>query len=486
MKKAGIPVKGFFILAVLALVLLLIPMINAARYDVPAEDDFSYGLSTHLAWADTGSLSAVLKAACDRVQYTWKNWQGSFAAVFMFTLVPTVFGDQYYGIGALVILTVLLLGIFTLTFAVYRRGFKASVSEAGIIACVWAVLCTQFLPRASQGIYWYNGAVYYTFFFGIACAVLSLLISYLLRAENEKGIGRLIIASVLLFFIGGGNLVTALTTSILLVSTECLLIWQKHRDRLRFLLPTVCLLTGFVINVIAPGNAVRQKHFASYGPVKAILMSFVQAGRFFVDWVSLPVIALILITIPVLWIIAGRTDFRFPLPGVVTLYAVCLSAAMFCPPVYAMTEHNLEYLGRIINIIYFGMMFLLIFVVYYWVGWLRKRGTLGEKQFTAASAGKVNLLYCALMLAVFAFGMTQIKWYDTTSISAFNSYRSGQMGSYYHTYKQRLEILNDPEVEDAVLKRFPVRPYVLFFRELSEYKNAHVATWYGKNSVIIQ
>lgn len=486
MRKAGIPVRGFFILAVLVLILLLLPMIKAAQYDVPAADDYSYGQTTHRAWVNTGSITAVLKAACSRVRDTWYNWQGSFAAVFMFTLVPSVFGDQCYGIGALMILTVLLIGIFVLTFAVYRRGFKASVPEAGILGCVWAVLCTQFLPRASQGIYWYNGAVYYTFFFGIACAACSLLISYLLRTINENGIGRLITASVLLFFIGGGNLVTGLTTAILLVSTEFLLICRRHRDRLRFLLPTVCLLAGFMINVIAPGNAVRQKYFAGYGAVKAVWMSFVQAGRFFAEWFSLPVAALILLTIPVLWMITGKTKFSFSYPGIITLYAVCLTAAMFCPPVYAMTEHNLEHLGRIINIIYFGMMFLLIFVLFYWVGWLRRRGVLSEERFAAASAGKINLIYTVLMLMIFAFGMTQIKWYDTTSISAFNSYRSGQMGSYYHTYKQRLEILNDPEIEDAVLKRYPVRPYVLFFQELSPIRNIHVARWYNKESVIIK
>ena len=161
---------------------------------------------------------------------------------------------------------------------------------------------------------------------------------------------------------------------------------------------------------------------------------------------------------------------------------------MFYPPIYAMTEHNLDHLGRIINIIFFGMMFLVVFNLFYWIGWLTQKEILPEKLFPAAGKGKFSLIYLLVMMLIFGFGMTRIKWYDTTSISAFRSYRSGEMGNYWYTYKKRVEILKDPEVKDAVLKRFPYRPYVLFYMELSTNPdgNRQVAVWYGKNTVIIQ
>ena len=109
------------------------------------------------------------------------------------------------------------------------------------------------------------------------------------------------------------------------------------------------------------------------------------------------------------------------------------------------------------------------------------------KTVSRGGKGLYNVIYLLVILAVFGFGMTQIKWYDTTSISALRSYRSGEMGNYWHTYKQRLEILKDPEIKDAVLKRFPYRPYVLFFQELSTNPedNEVVSRWYNKDSVII-
>ena len=166
--SAGIPVKIFAVLVCLALLLLLLPMLKAAQYDVPAADDYSNGLPTYRAWVQTGSIGPVLKAAWDRVYDLYFGWQGTFSAIFLFTLNPMIFGEQYYQIGPWLILTMLLIGNFVVIFTVFGRLFSAPKAECCIIAAVWTILCTQFLPRASQGIYWYTGAVYYTLFFSFS------------------------------------------------------------------------------------------------------------------------------------------------------------------------------------------------------------------------------------------------------------------------------------------------------------------------------
>ena len=488
MRNAGISLQIFSWLALLALLLLLVPMLKAAEFDVPSADDFSYGMNTHMAWEKDHSAAAVLKAAAVKVRSTYYKWQGTFSAIFLFAVNPMIFGEEYYRIGPWMILGMLLIGIFVLTETVFRKLFGASQDETRIIAVVWAVLCTQFLPRASQGIYWYNGAVYYTFFFGLACVAYALLLRYIIREPESRGAGLLTAASLLLFFIGGGNLVTGLTTAVLLVSMEVILVLMKRREWKPLLIPCAAYFAAFIINVIAPGNAARQKKFVQPGAVRSVFISFQQAGIFSVKWFTLPVIALILLLIPVFLRISRRTAFRFRMPLLVTLYSVCLSGVMFYPPIYAMTAHNLDHLGRIINIIYFGMVFLVIFNLFYWLGWLVQRGSLPERLFPVSACGRYSLIYLMAVLLVFSFGMTRIKWFDTTSISAFRSYRSGEMGNYRHTYRKRLEILKDPEVKDAVLKRFPVRPYVLFYQELSPnpHGNGPVARWYGKDTVMIQ
>lgn len=486
--SAGIPVKIFAVLVCLALLLLLLPMLKAAQYDVPAADDYSNGLPTYQAWVQTGLIGPVIKAAWDRVYDLYFGWQGTFSAIFLFTLNPMIFGEQYYQIGPWLILTMLLAGNFYLIFTVFGRLFNAPKAECCIIAAVWTIICTQFLPRASQGIYWYTGAVYYTLFFSFSALAFAVLLRFLLRKEGERGTGRLTAASLLFLIVGGGNLVTGLTTAVVLVSMEAFLLWKKRSDRKPMLIPVLCYMVSFGLNVAAPGNSARQTYFAQPGLFEAVWLSFREAGLSLGKWFTLPVWALILILVPVLWRIAVRTGIHFENPALVTLYSVCLTGVMFYPPIYAMTEHNLNNLGRITNIIFFGMLFLAIFNIFYWIGWLVQRKSLTERCFPAAEKGRYSAVLLLLLLIVFAFGMTRIKWYDTTSISAFRSYRSTQMGNYWHTYKQRLEILKDPSIEDAVLKRFPYRPYVLFYMELSEYpeENTPVAAWYGKNTVVVR
>ena len=486
--SAGIPLRVFAVLALLALALLLAPMLKAAQYDVPSADDYSNGIVTYRALKETGSVLQMLKAAWNRVYDLWFTWQGTFSAIFLFTLNPMIFGEQYYAIGPWLILGMLLAGIFFLTFTVWTRFYGAERSESCIIAVIWAVLCTQFLPKASQGIYWYTGAVYYTFFFGLSAIACAVLLRYILRDENDRGTGKLIVSALLLLFIGGGNLVTGLLMTVLLVSMELLLIFLKRDDWKKLLFPCLCYALSFGLNVAAPGNAERQVFFAQPGMLEAVFLSFREVIRSFGEWFSLPVIALLVLSVPVLWRAASRTGRQFRFPGLVSLYSFCLVGVMFYPPIYAMTEGSLKNLGRITNIIFFGMLFLVLFNLFYWIGWLIRKQILPDRLFPAAAGNRYSLVFLAACLVIFSLGMTGIKWFDTTSISAFRSYRSGQMGNYRHTYKLRLEILKDPEVEDAVLKRFPYRPYVLFYQELSTdpAENGPVAEWYGKNSVVIQ
>ena len=488
MNRAGIPKKVFSILALSALILLLLPMLKAAQYDVPSADDYDFGLPTHKTWEETGSVIEVIKTARNNTLSVYKNWQGSFTAVFLFSINPMIFGEQYYQLTPWIILGMLLSGIFCLTFAIWQSFFHADKYECLIIAVVWSVICTQFLPRPSQGFYWYNGAVYYTFFFGLSLCGYASIIRYIVRGENDKGTGKLIFSSLVLFFIGGGNLVTGLTTAVLLVSMELLIIRMKNKNWKPLLIPTLLFFIAFGLNISAPGNAVRQRFYGKPRLLESIFISFREAFLWSAEWFRLPVICLILLLIPVMWMIIRRTKSRFPLPGIVTLYSVCLAAVMFYPPIYAETARTLPQLSRLTNIIFYAVIFLAIFNLFYWSGWLKQKGLIPDRLFKSARAEKYNIVFLSVILVFFCFGMTRIKWYDTTSISAFQSYRSGKMGSYWHTYKLRLEILKDPEVKDAVLKRYPYRPYVLFYKELSPDPgpNGVVAAWYGKDSVVIK
>ena len=53
--------------------------------------------------------------------------------------------------------------------------------------------------------------------------------------------------------------------------------------------------------------------------------------------------------------------------------------------------------------------------------------------------------------------------------------------------RQRLEILKDPEIKDALLRDFPKKPYVLFFDDITydpeDWRNQNMSGYYHKDSV---
>ena len=65
--------KTVFVILLAGLVLLLVPMLVLARYDVPSVDDFTYAIRTVHAWRQTNSLSAVLVAAVQQMLNSTKN-----------------------------------------------------------------------------------------------------------------------------------------------------------------------------------------------------------------------------------------------------------------------------------------------------------------------------------------------------------------------------------------------------------------------------
>ncbi|MCD8130592.1 MAG: DUF6056 family protein [Lachnospiraceae bacterium] len=74
-----------------------------------------------------------------------------------------------------------------------------------------------------------------------------------------------------------------------------------------------------------------------------------------------------------------------------------------------------------------------------------------------------------------------------TTVSAIRDLYTGEAQIYYEEYLERLEILEDDTISDAVLEPFSYYPYVLFFEDIKEdpdhWANKAYATYYGKNSV---
>lgn len=478
--KKRIGYKGLLIAFLVLFVLTLIPLLVITKYNVPSADDFAFGAASHLRYEETGSFIQAALAAVQEVKENYFGWQGTFSAIFLMALQPAVFGEQFYFLGTIIVLSSLIAGIFYFCLRLFNGVFGMEKSAAGIVAVVIAAVCIQLVPSPVQGYFWYNGSVYYGFFYGLSLLIFGLAI----QAVQKQGLWRWILLCVLAVIVGGGNYVTALTCAIVGVCAVLLLALLKNKNWKKLLVPLVFFLLAFCVNIIAPGNAVRQVA-VQHEPnaLSAIISSFSRGAWYSLHWLSLPMLGVMVLLLPLLWDCALKSRFKFGYPLLISVFSYCLLSAMFCPSMYAMGNDGDN---RLINIIYYAYVFLIIANEFYWLGWLSERlagklpGGEGVSLPVFAAVSGVCLVCCGLFILNNGY----------SSIMALGELTSGEAQEYYTCAQERLEILKDEQIKDAQLESYPQQPYLLFFDDITtdptDWRNTAVSYYYGKDSVVLK
>ena len=485
--KLQLPEKAVALLVVAAVALMLVPMLVVARYNVPCADDYHYGASTYHTWQATHSLAAVLRAAGEKVAERYVNWQGTYSAIFLMALQPAVFGNGFYALVPFLTLGMLGAGPCFFCLSLFTKLLGASRWQALVLALVWLGIDTQLLPSAVQGFYWYNGAIFYTFFFGVQLFYFGLLARYLAmgHASRRRSAAFLTGLCALGLFLGGGNLVTAFGTLLVLVCVLCLLAIMKSRQWRALLLPLAFLLAGFLVNVCAPGNSVRQQSMGDPLPAPlAVLRAVQEAVLQFDKNLTLPILLALVFLLPVLWNAAANAHLSFRWPLLFFVFTFGLYAAQFCPTWYALKQAGP---ARLLDIIFYSAFFWMAVNLFYFLGWLQRRlwaenGAVPQGRYTIGFVAVT-----AALLAVSCFAMRDML--NFTSIQALNALRTGQAQQYHAEFEARVEILEDTAQPDAVLQPYSVRPRVLYFddatSDAADWRNGAIAYYYGKHSVIV-
>lgn len=469
--------------------LSLIPLLVIGLYNHPSMDDFNYGMPVMRALKDGGSFFSILGAAAQSVGTTYLNWQGTYSAVFLFSLQPAVFGEQFYPLTTPLLLGSVIAGTATFLYTLCGRCLKMRRSSTVILTCTLLFLCIQCLPSPLQAFYWYNGSVFYTFFYGLMLLMLSGILRQLFIPSPKRGWLSLVSVPLLAAILGGANLTTGLLCAVLL---PCLALYvaafrRKYPLFLRlWLYGTVLLfLAGFAINVLAPGNAVRQEYFDQPSAVGAIISALRSACRFSAEWAQHPLVPLALLFVtPLLYQAAAESKFTFPLPGLAPLLSVILIAIQLTPPAYAQGGTGPL---RLKNIIFYSYILLLAFCDYYLCGWISHQLNPCDSADLARQAGRfsqVKLGFClttAAAACALLLGSSHLT--TTTSVSAVLSLKRGEAQVYHQQVEARLELLNNPELEDVVLEPLVYTPYLLYRSDMT---SPIVAEYYGKHSVTLE
>lgn len=381
----------YALMACLLLALLaacLVPMLRIAAFDHSYADDWHYGMDAHLALESGAGLAGAVRAAAGEVRDTFFSWQGTYSAIFLMALQPGVFAESLYGLGAVGIVSALVAATFYACGVLVRELLGADRAAWMTASCLVLLLQTQLLPSPVEGFYWYNSAVYYTFYHALALVMTGMSVR-MARGRTRRGAisrpGLALRAAVLCalaIFVAGGNFVTGVVACLVLFGAVAATALLGRPRRALVLAPALlALVAGFALSMAAPGNAERQ---ASQYPDDAldVLPTLVRSGlaavEYSVLWTGGLLILALAVALPFMVRAARRSRLSFARPWLPAACSFALFAASFTPTFYSMGTVGP---GRVQNIRYDLFVLLVLVCAQWFAGWcvrrLERRGAIG-------------------------------------------------------------------------------------------------------------
>lgn len=488
--------KHVSLVLIILFVISIVPLLAVSMFNWPAGDDFRFSIQTHQAMSASGlPLLNVIKAAAGIAASSYWHWQGTYSAIFVMALQPSVFSARAYIVVAFILIGALTFGTLYLLNTILSKCFHMEKKYLIYIGIPMLFLQIQFVPSLVEAFYWYNGAMYYTFFYSLMLIYISQFINIFLY-EEKKYIKNLIIAIILAVVLGGGNFVTALLTTLIGLCFLFFTLVNHTRPIKRticLVLPQIVLIVAFVISMAAPGNSVRQQFSTKLSPVRAVYRSLIQALVDIKNWTTPTVIIICLLLIPLIFQITKRMSFQFRWPGVWVVLTFLLFASQNAPTLYAQA-----YIGqnRLRNIIFYSFIWIIFMDLFYFVGWVQNTYSLAiskftnfiTKQFTPkeiiASKHAIFPLFLIILVAINVSSASQkisggICTYDLIS---------GKAAEYNRQLSERQTILDNPNIGVVKIPALTVYPKSISASDITynvdHWTNKSMAIFYNKKSIV--
>ena len=466
-------------------VVLLFPLLYMSGYAAPVADDYDYvNAYTAKAWNESHSLLELLKAAGKTVADQWLYWQGTYSSVFLMSLQPGLFNPALYPITCYVMVGMLLLSVLLFFNGLFYRILGMRKLYVTAFSMAVALYMVERMPCIQEGVYWFNGAVHYTFFFSVflLTAYLILVLENQITQEKGRYCAMTALCALSGFILAGGSLPTAFG-AVLLLLAWLIICWIKKRDGMwcRILIFSVVMI-GFGINVFAPGNAVRQSNYSERpGFWGTIIACFRNAVVFVSQWSTLELLLCLVLLSPILFRIAKcgkRYGFQFKRPAIVMLSSFCYLSALMAPPLYAMGSTGA---GRLINVIFFTYIILVALNAAYLIGWFLVRYYPKRELSIVPTVGWLLPLTASIVVLLMCCTP------HIHSYTAMNSIVDGELAEYGQQMAIRTEMVRLARGNNIALSRFTAQPELLRLDELSadhtDWRNKSYAQYHHLNTV---
>ena len=113
MSQIKLSFKKLYIIALFVFIISLIPLLAISFFNFPSADDFTYTANVHNALITDG-LIGLISAVLENVKEYYFSWQGTFSAIALMSLQPSVFSVSFYFITTFILLGFLIWGTFSL------------------------------------------------------------------------------------------------------------------------------------------------------------------------------------------------------------------------------------------------------------------------------------------------------------------------------------------------------------------------------------
>jgi hypothetical protein len=500
-----ISMKRMAACAAVLFVLSLIPLLLLGKYNVMCIDDYDYGRQIHDTWLATGSFGQSVLTAFRQTGQFFVQWQGTYVSCFLMAMCPMNFRYDCAFVVPIIMISMFCVSAFFFGRHVLTAWLGSDRDRASFVMLMLLFMFYQVMEAPFEGIYWYNGSTHYIFMQSLLFFLLTLVSGSIMTEEKKKAYFWCALACVDGVIVGGGNLVTGLQAEILLFFLLLYTVVAKREKLARALFPFLCFTAGFLCNILAPGNAVRESldTDVGYGAVLSVLLSFYHAVVFMIKWTTVPVIFLWLALLPVLWQIGKQSRKNFEHPVWVTLGAYCVLSAMFTPTLYAVGMVGLSRVDNIIQMVYYLCLF---FITAYWMGWISHRKDSSVRTsdkvlrieegrrmagkrlglFLESTGNIMTACFVCLILLVWIFTADKNTY---TSVSALRSLVNGEAKTFYAEAMERHDIYTDEDITDVELAPYSAKPALFSFEDLSEepgyWTNLAVTQYYHKAYVRI-
>nr|WP_304018808.1 DUF6056 family protein [Ruminococcus bromii] len=463
------------------LLLSLIPIIISSFYSHPLADDFGFSEKVNHVVKNGGGLFDILSASFQQVKDTYLDWQGTYAAIFVFSLQPAAFSEHIYFLTTFVMLTALIASTLFFVNTIFNiLGYDKKIGI--IISFVILLLSIHFVVDKKEAFFWWNGSSYYTLFYSFSLLFFSILIKLYYAEKIIKKVIFLIISLLLAAILGGGNYSTALLTTVILAFVIFLLIKHKKKISLCYVMIFLILITGFVISMIAPGNSVRAATLTGESPVKAIIHSVFYAVVYIAKWTGLAQLASFSVIGFFAYILTKNSKYKFQYPFIVFVLSVLVFATQLTPPLYAMNSVGS---GRQVNIYYYSYYIFMSFNIFYIIGWINQKDIVRIRTKNIQKSFSVCTLL--LIIGVFLCGCLNYGLHNITFVDTLLALKNSTPQTYSAEYLDRTSQIKNGNTTISDIKTVPDFFSPLCIEEDSDFWiNKQIARYYDVDKVTLK